>query len=313
MTVVIAGATGNVGSEVLRAVLAAGGKARGLVRAEKQLPEGAEVAIGDLNDPASLADAFQGATAAFLLSGYADMTGLLAAVQRAGLERVVLLSGGSAELGDLSNAVSAYMVRSEVAVRESGVPFTILRPSMFMTNTLDWLPQLRESDVVRAAFPDVAAAVLDPADIGAVAATALLNTGHENRTYRLTGPEALTPADRVRILAGILGRDLRFEGLSNEAARAQMTAAMPVEYVDAFFSFYVDGTLDESPVLPTVTDILGRPPRTFREWGANPRRQLLLTLNARIRLLGVGVLGVGAAAHHAQHREAAGAEEPQDQ
>jgi len=132
------------------------------------------------------------------------------------------------------------------------------------------VPEIAARHHLELAAPVVEAALIEAGvsldDIGAVAATALVKTGHEGETYRLSGPEALLPADRLRILGSVLGRELRFEGLSNEEARAQMTAAMPVEYVNAFFSFYVDGTLDESPVLPTVTEILGRPPRTFRQW-----------------------------------------------
>ncbi|WP_222854108.1 NmrA family NAD(P)-binding protein [Fodinicola acaciae] len=267
MTILVTGATGNVGGEVVRAVAAAGGKPRALVRNENRpVFQGAEVAVGDLNDPSSMAAALEGITGAFVLSGYADMTGLLAAIRDAGAKRVVQLSGGSAGLDNLDNAVTAYMARSEQAVRASGVPYTILRPSAFMSNTFEWTSQLAESDTVRAAFPDVAAAVIDPADIAAVAAAALVGGGHEGQTYRLTGPGALLPADRARILGEVLGRDISFVGLTNEQAREEMTAAMPVEYVNAFFNFYVEGALDESPVLPTVSDILGRPPRTFRDW-----------------------------------------------
>jgi uncharacterized protein YbjT (DUF2867 family) len=121
---------------------------------------------------------------------------------------------------------------------------------------------------VRAPFGGVRVAVIDPYDIAAVAARALTSAGHEGRTYRLTGPQALLPADRVRVLGAILGRNLRFEAQPDAEARAEMSASMPAEYVDAFFSFYADGTLDESPVLPTVQEITGAHPRTFREWAA---------------------------------------------
>ena len=86
------------------------------------------------------------------------MEGVLAEVRGAGVERVVLLSGSSAASGDTGNAVSAYMIRSEDAVRESGVPFTILRPFGFMSNALRWRDQLRAGDVVREPFADVAVA-----------------------------------------------------------------------------------------------------------------------------------------------------------
>ena len=84
----------------------------------------------------------------------------------------------------------------------------------------------------------------------------------------MSGPAALLPADRVRILGAALGRALRFEAQPDDEARAQMSAQMPAAYVDAFFDFYVDGSLDESPTLPTVEEVLGRQPRTFEQWAA---------------------------------------------
>jgi uncharacterized protein YbjT (DUF2867 family) len=267
-TVLISGATGNAGGAVVRAVAEAGEDVRALVRdpASASLPDGVEPVAGDLNDPDSFASSLVGVDAAFLLSGYERMDELLSSLRDAGARRVVLLSSSSVPSGDMDNAVARYHIESERLVRESGLDWTFLRPMTFMTNTLQWVPQLREGDVVRAAFGDVAVATIDPADIAAVAALALAGPAHEGRAYALTGPQALTPGDRVAILAGVLGRDLRFEGQSNEEARAEMSAAMPEQYVDAFFSFYVDGKLDESPVLPTVEEVTGRPPGTFEQW-----------------------------------------------
>jgi uncharacterized protein YbjT (DUF2867 family) len=266
----VTGAAGNVGAEVVRALTAADQRVRALVRSGRPagLPPGVEAVAGDLNRPESLAEALAGVRGAFLLPGYEDMKGVLAEVRGAGVERVVLLSGSSAASGDSSNAVSAYMIRSEDAVRESGVPFTILRPFGFMSNALRWRDQLEAGDVVREPFADVAVAVVDPADIGAVAATALLADGHEGRIHVVSGPQALRPADRVGILGAALGRELRLEALSDDEARTRMSAQMPVEYVDAFFDFYVEGSLDESQVQPTVREVLGREPRTFEQWVA---------------------------------------------
>jgi uncharacterized protein YbjT (DUF2867 family) len=266
----VTGASGNVGAEVVSALVAADQQVRALVRSDKtsDLAPGVEAAAGDLNRPASLTDALAGVRGLFLLPGYEDMEGIVAQARAAGIERVVLLSGSSAASGDTSNAISAYMLRSEGAVRESGLAFTILRSFGFMSNALRWRDQLRAGDVVVEPFADVAVAVIDPADIGAVAASALLDPGNAGRTYVLSGPEALTPAERLSILGAALGRALRLEPQSNEDARAQMTSQMPSEYVDAFFDFYVDGTLDESQVQPAVREILGREPRTFEQWAA---------------------------------------------
>jgi uncharacterized protein YbjT (DUF2867 family) len=225
-----------------------------------------ELAAGDLNDPASLRPALDGADGVFLLPGYADMPGVLAQARRAGVRTVVQLSGMSAGSGDMSNAITAYMVMSERAARESGLAWTIVRPAAFMTNALRWLPQLRAGDVVRAPFGQVRSAVTDPADIAAVAAVALTAQGHASRVYEVSGPQALTPADQVAILGQALGRDLRFEALTDEEARAEMSATTPAKYVDAFFDFYAGGALDESKVLPTVREVTGRPPRTFTQW-----------------------------------------------
>jgi uncharacterized protein YbjT (DUF2867 family) len=265
--ILVTGATGNIGAELVRTLAEAGEPVRALVRsADVALPAGVEPVTGDLDDPASLRPALTGATGLFLLPGYRDMPGLLAEARAAGVERVVLLSGGSAGSGDMTNAVSAYMIRSEQAVRDSGLPATVLRPSGFMSNALRWLPQLQAGDVVRDAFPNVAIAMIDPADIAAVAAAALTTDKHVGQVYRLSGPAPLLPADRVRVLAEVLGRPLTFVGLSDEVARAEMSQQMPAEYVDAFFRFYADGELDESPVLPTVREITGREPRTFEQW-----------------------------------------------
>lgn len=267
--ILVAGATGNVGVEVVRALTDAGETVRALSRGvppSSALPEGAEGAVGDLNRPETLSGALDGVRGVFLLSGYKDMAGLLSEVRRAGADRVVLLSGRSVESSDVRNAISRYMIDSEDAVRGSGVPWTILRPSAFMSNALSWAPQIRAGDVVRAPFAAVRVAAIDPFDIAAVAAVALTSAEHEGRVYRLSGPEALLPAEQVRILGAVLGRDLTFEALSDVEARAEMEAAMPTEYVDAFFRFYADGTLDESGVYPVVEDLTGRKPRAFGRW-----------------------------------------------
>ncbi|MEU2062814.1 NAD(P)H-binding protein [Streptomyces sp. NPDC013455] len=268
--ILVTGATGNVGGEVVQALARAGEPVRALVRRPAGLP--AEQAVGDLDHPDSLGPALDGVRAVFLLPGYRDMPGLLARMRQAGVERVVLLSSLATVATDTDNVLSAYMIRSEDAVRESGLAWTFLRPNAFMSNALRWLPQLREGDVVRDAFGTVPVASVDPYDIAAVAVRALLDPGHEGQVYPLSGPEPLLPAQRVAVLAEVLGRDLRFQALSDAEGRADMAAAgVPEPYIRAFFGFYGDGTLDESQVYPTVEKVTGAPPRTFRDWAVSHR------------------------------------------
>jgi uncharacterized protein YbjT (DUF2867 family) len=263
----ITGATGNIGAELVQQLVGAGEGVRALVRGPASgLPAGAEAVVGDLNEPDSVAPALAGVQGVFLLSGYRDMPGLLDRIGEAGAARVVLLSGSSAYASDLNNPISRYMLSSEEAVRSAGVPSTILRPCAFMSNALAWAPQLRDGDVVRVTFADTARAVIDPYDIARVAAVALRSDRHYGRIYRLSGPQSLLQAEQVSVLGSVLGRELHTEAQPNEEARAEMNADMPADYVDAFFSFYVDGTLDESRVLPTVQEVTGVPPRTFEQW-----------------------------------------------
>lgn len=264
----VTGSTGNVGAEVVRALAAAGANVRALTRdpATADAQPGVEYVAGDLNLPESVEPALDGVRGLFLLPGYAGLPALLASARRAGLDRVVLLSGGSAGSGDPSNAISRYMAESERAVRESGLPWTFLRPSAFMSNTLQWTGQLKAGDVVTAPFAGVRIASVDPYDVAAVAARALLADGHDGRVYQPTGPEALLAEDRLRILGGVLGRELHLRAQPDDEARAEMLKTTPVQYVDAFFDFYVKGTLDESVVRSTVQDVTGAQPHTFHQW-----------------------------------------------
>jgi uncharacterized protein YbjT (DUF2867 family) len=267
--ILVTGATGTVGGEVAAALAGRGEPVRAVVRDPARaahLPAGVEVVQGDLDLPESLTPALDGARAVFLLGGWGDMPQLASRIERAGVEHVVLLTSRCVVGGRPDNPVTRMWLDSEAAVCESGVAATILRPSGFQSNALRWLPELRRGDVVRAPWPDVAIAAIDPADIGAVAAAVLTEPGHAGAAHALSGPEPLTPAGQIETLAGVLGRPLRYEPLSDEEARAQMASDTPAPYIDAFFRFYSDGEFDDAPVLDTVRRITGRPPRRFEEW-----------------------------------------------
>jgi len=267
--IVVTGATGNVGGELVRALAARGDTA---VRAVARRPDpaafppGVEVAAADLADPVSLGPALAGARGLFLLGGFAGAE-LLATARQAGVDHVVLLTSRCVVGGRPDNAITRMWLDAEDAVRSSGLAWTILRPSGFHSNALRWLPQLQAGDVVQAPWPAVAIASIDPADIAAVAAVALTEPGHEGTALPLSGPEALTPADQVAVLTEVLGRPLHYEPLPDDDARARMAAdGTPPPFVDAQFRFFSDGEFDDSPVLDTVRAVTGREPRTFAGW-----------------------------------------------
>jgi uncharacterized protein YbjT (DUF2867 family) len=266
--ILVTGATGNAGREVARALAAAGHPVRALTRdpATARLPPGVAAVRGDLTAPDTLDGAFDDVSAVFLLAGYPDVPGLLARMADAEVRRVVLLSTGAVENGNLDNYVVRFNVVSEAAVRDSALTWTVLRPSGFMSNALRWLPQLRDGDTVREPFADLPVAVIDPFDIGAAAALALTEEEHAGRSYRLTGPQSLRPGERLDILGQVLGRDLRLEPQPDDEARQAMSAAMPAAMVDAFFEFSRGRTYLDDQVTGTTEALLGRPPRTFRDW-----------------------------------------------
>ena len=266
--ILVTGATGNVGRELVAALAARGEGVRALVRdpAHVRLPGGVELVQGDLELPESLTPALRGARGVFLLGGWGDMPELLRRIERARIERVVLLTSRCVVGGRPDNPVTRIWLDSEAAVRDAGVGWTILRPSGYQSNALRWLPQLQQGDVVRAPWPDVPIAAIDPADVAAVAATVLTEPGHEGVAQPLSGPEALVPADQVKTLAAVLGRPLQYHPLSDEQARAEMAANTPAPFIDAFFRFYSDGEFDDSSVLDSVRQITGSPARRFEHW-----------------------------------------------
>src|SRR3954454_17141117 len=230
--ILVTGATGNVGAELVHALAAAGEPVRALVRDDARraaLPAGVEAAVGDLNRPDTVAPALEGVRGVHLLAGYAGLPDALERMRRAGVERVTLQSSSAAPSGDTTNAVARYHIESEAAIRDSGLEWTFLQPNTFMSNTLQWADAVRRGETVTAPFADVPVATIDPRDIAAVAAAALTEDGHAGRSYRLSGPESLRPAERAAILARVLERPIDCRAQPNDEARAEMSASMPAE------------------------------------------------------------------------------------
>jgi uncharacterized protein YbjT (DUF2867 family) len=272
MEVLVMGATGNVGGALVEFLRTRDVRVHAISRETRTWPDGVRGVVGDANDPASLAGAAAGMDGAFLMSGYAAEAQLLADL---GAGHAALLSSSSVPLAERGNAMAAYHRDSEEAVKASGAAWTIVRPCSMQSNVTRWKDQLDTGDVIRAPFGDVAVAMTDPADVAAVLATALTEAGHAGETYRVSGPEALTPADQVAIVARVLERRLRFEAISDAEARATLPAQLGQAYADAQFDIFREHPQYESEIQPTVEQVLGRPPGRLRGWLERNRARLL--------------------------------------
>ena len=142
------------------------------------------------------------------------------------------------------------------------------------SNVTRWKDQLGAGEVIGAPFGDVAAAMIAPADVAAVLAAALTEAGHAGRTDRVSGPEALTPADQLATVAEVLERKLRFEAISGDEARATLPTQVGQAYADAQFDIFRDHPQYESELQPTVEQVLGRQPRRLRGWLERNRARL---------------------------------------
>ncbi|WP_101785944.1 NAD(P)H-binding protein [Nonomuraea indica] len=266
MTILVTGATGTVGRQLVAELVQAGHVVRALTRdpGRAALPEGVEVVAGDMADPDTLVPAFDGVTAAHLINfagdDYAPLEHgdrIVELAVKAGVQRVTVL-GGRAD-GPLERALAA-----------TELEWTLLHPVEFMANTLRWWTHsVRYEGVVKEPFGDRLSAMVHEKDIAAVAAVALTETGHGGRTYTLTGPQALTTREKVRILGAALGTEIAFVELSEDEARAQWRAVGMGEETIGFLVEALGNTPEEGyTVVPTVEQVTGRPARSFAAWAA---------------------------------------------
>jgi len=271
--IVVTGATGHVGSELVVQLVERGENVRALVRnASKatKLPA-ADVVVGDLEDLSFLLKACDGADRLFLLTPgiehKAAKTALRAA-RETGIERIVYLSSYAVATTPLP-LMGRWHHEREQLIRASGIPATFLRPCGFTTNTFDWMQTLRESGYVLDPTGPGRAALIDPADIAAVATAALTEDGHAGKAYTLTGGDALTVAEHVAVIAAVIGRKIAVREVASpeDVVRFRYPNGAPpslaAALVEGLRSMRSDTT---GLVTTTVQDLTGRPPRSFRQW-----------------------------------------------
>ncbi|MFI1768928.1 NAD(P)H-binding protein [Streptomyces sp. NPDC020800] len=288
MAILVTGATGNVGRNVVRQLFEAGAEVRALTRSPHTagFPEAVRVVAGDLMQPESLAEALKGVDRIYLFPVAETAWEVAALARQAGVRRIVVLSSGAVTTGFDSD----FHLPVEQAVEASGLEWTHVRPGEFAMNKLAlWGSSIRVEGVVRDPNPDAAWCPVHEQDIVDVVALALLEDGHCGRAYTLNGPEMLSHRRQVELIAEAIGRPIRFEVVSRDEARENYRkqggfAAANADFLLGFED-YSGGETDLQALKefdPTATgpvstaeEATGVPARTFAQWAHDHAREFL--------------------------------------
>jgi uncharacterized protein YbjT (DUF2867 family) len=271
--ILVTGATGNVGREVVSQLLATNAQVRALTRNPDaaSLPPAVELVCGDLTVPATFDACLDGVDAVFLV-WTASPEAAPAAVERLARQakRIVFLSSPHKTAHPFfqqpqPNPIAALHAEIERSIKASGLTSTFLRPGIFAANARSWWgPQIRAGNVVRWPYAAASTAPIHERDIAAVAVRALLEAGHDGADYVLTGPQSLSQLEQVATIGDVIGRSLRFEEISSERARRELPA--PASVVNMLLAAWAGAIGQPAFVTSTVAEITGMPARTFRHW-----------------------------------------------
>lgn len=273
MTYLITGATGDVGSKVVTHLLERGNRPRIFVRnaekAQALFGDRVDTFVGDLAQPKGLSAAMEGVDKLFLINSgpqipVQDELSAKAA-KAAGVRHLVKLSSMDVQHG---LAIGAWHELGEAAIRATGIPFTFVQPTGFMSNLLAWARSIKNEGIVRASTGEGRRPFIHSEDIAAVATAALTTHDYVGESLPITGPEALTFAEATAKIASAIGRKLTFQPISDHEARERYSAVSgSVAETEAHVSLW--RAIREGR-LATVTDnvqyILGRKPISLDQW-----------------------------------------------
>lgn len=273
--ILVTGATGKVGQEVVRQLSAAGSPVRALVRdparaSHIRLPD-VEIAVGDLARPETLAPALAGIDRVFLCSSVdpdqVNLQGnLIDAAKRSGAQRIVKVSvaGGP----DSGTQIGRWHWATEKQLEASGIAFTMLRPILYMQQMLTYGPSIASTGAFSAPLGAGEVAAVDARDVAAVAVCALTEDGHDSQIYDLTGPEALSFDAMADAISGAIGQKVTYIHAPPDYVRKQMlSTGVPRWLADdmlILFASFREGY--GSAVSDAVQLVTKHKPRTFQQF-----------------------------------------------
>ena len=273
-TILVTGATGNVGSQVVEQLIASGVTPRVAVRsinkAESLKKAGAEPVEMDLDRPETVQSALTGVDKVFLVSSFVpnmvELTAILIeAAKRANVQQIVKLSA----LAQPGIALSKWHEEMEKAITSSNIPFTFLRPNGFMQNFVNAMAESIKSDnAFYLNAGDGKVSFVDTRDIASVAVAALITSGHEGQSYTITGAQALSHAESAAILSQVLGRTINYVDVPEDVVRQGMQGAgMPEPTVNALLELYASYKAGQAAtVSPVVEQVTGKQPISFEQF-----------------------------------------------
>lgn len=276
-TILVIGATGNVGSQVVQQLAAAGANTRAAVRsiskADGLKSAGVSLIEIDMNKPETFQAAFEEVEKVFLLTPpFANMVeitaNLVEAAKKAEVKHIVKQSGLNANTKPEATLLRWHR-EGEKIIEASGIPYTFLRPNSFMQNYTNSSGQtIKTQSTFYKPMGDAKVSLVDVRDIAAVAVAALTQSGHEGKAYDITGSEALSNEQIAEILSTVVGRKITYVDVSDDAVSQGMKAGgIPEVVVDAFMELnHIAKAGYASDVSPVVEQVTGKKPISFEQF-----------------------------------------------
>lgn len=277
--ILITGATGTVGKEIVKLLARPQERIRVMVRDRNKAASvaypGVDIVEGDFGRVEALQDAFSGVRKALLLAPPDERqpefeSNFTTAASGSGVRHIVKISALGADPSSPARLLRAH-AESERRIVDSGVPYTFLRPGPFMQNFLGFRDSIIHKGEFYAPMGDGRVSIVDARDVAAVAAEVLEEHGHENKIYDVTGPESLTYAEIAGMLSFELEKPVTYVDVPPESAgEAMRQAGMAPWMVDSILELYAIWKFNgASEIAGTVSDVAKKDPIRFMDFAAD--------------------------------------------